>query len=105
MKKFSVKDFISFNSPCFGCNELISFFIMADPVPEESHYIATAYLKPRIEKTHHVIDLHIGWNDSLRLTIDHKTNGYDTNNPRALRKYLSQRQMGLRCECLKCLTS
>jgi hypothetical protein len=100
MKKFTLKDFILHNSPCFSCAELITFQIgiinIADLTMSES------FLKASVLREYTSIDLHIGWNDTLKLNIDHKSNKFATNNASALTKYLEGRKLFFKCECSKC---
>jgi hypothetical protein len=103
MRSFTVKDFVACNSPCFGCGELINFEIGICQFPMQT--LQTSYLKPNVQKNFTSIDLHIGWNNTLILNIDHTTNKFSTNNIVALIEYLKQRRLFLRCECSKCHTS
>ena len=103
MKTFTLKDFVAYNSPCFGCGELITFQIGVQPNdPVISFEIV--YLKTNVQKDFTAIDLHIGWNDTLILNIDHKTNKFSTNNIFALTKYLKEHKLLLKCDCNKCHT-
>jgi hypothetical protein len=102
MKKFSLKDFIACNSPCFACGELINFRLIAHDFINYSREIV---FKPTVTKDFTVIDLHVGWKDSLRLSIEHKTNKFATNDLSALKKYSKDRKLLLKCECNHCNSS
>lgn len=95
MKKYTFKDFISHNSPCFSCGELAIFQIGIYEKPSESEI----YLKPIVQQGFTGIDLHIGWSSTLKLNVDHKTNQFATNNMAALKNYLNDRTLFLKANC------
>jgi len=101
MKKFSLKDFVLYNSPCFGCDNLMTFQIGCEVMDDN----LITYLTPKLCKEYTTIELHLGWNNSLILTIDHKTNKFATNDQTAFAKYLQNHNLFLRCECDKCHTA
>lgn len=101
MRKFTVKDFIAYNNPCFNCNNPINFkigFSNSEPASE------TSYLRPTVNVLHTEIDLLITYADAVRLYIFHKTNKIATNNPAGLEKYLSTHQLFLQSTCDTCYT-
>lgn len=102
MKKFTVKDFITYNNPCFSCNSQINFkigFINLDGNPSN-----ISFLRPIVTGEFTEIDLEIKYNDSLKLVIAHKTNKIQTNNIIALTKYLSRHKLFLCSTCDRCHT-
>src|ERR1700686_1982992 len=100
MKHFTLKDFIAYNSPCFSCGELMSFQIMI--CPKEVLMGLPIYLKASVNKDYTTINLHIGWDRTLRLTIDHKTNKFFTNNTTGLKRYLRDNWLSFSCYCNVC---
>lgn len=124
-KKFFVKDFIRYATPCFGCGEPNDFdigfrekadtsklptlmnmgtFVAASSppyfLPESGH------LKPVIRNTHLEIDLSIKYKSKLRLQllIYYKTNKILTSNNHELASYLEKRDLFLIGQCNKCQT-
>src|SRR5258708_8296240 len=104
MKKFSIKDFIAHNSPCFGCGDLIVFQIGIN-TSIDFPLDTFNFLKPSVNKDYTSVALHIGWTTTLKLNIDHKTNKISTNNINALTKYLENHKLFWKCECTKCHSS
>lgn len=101
MKKFTVKDFIAYNNPCFSCGSPINFRIGSLDLENKSD---ATYLRPSVQPNFTEIDLLITYNDSLRLNIFHKTNKILTNSQQGLTKYLSTRKLFLSSTCSKCYT-
>lgn len=100
MKKFSLKDFVLYNSPCFSCDNLMTFQIGNVMLDND----IVTYLAPKVCKEYTTIELRLGWDNNLILTIDHKTNKFATNDSSALAKYLLSHNLFLKCECDKCHT-
>lgn len=101
MKKFTVKDFIAYNNPCFSCGRQIKFqigFMDLDSRSDQS------YLRPTVTKDYVEIDLRITYMNSLKLWIDHKTNKMFTSSPTALTKYLENHKLFLASTCDHCMT-
>jgi hypothetical protein len=101
MKKFTVKDFIAYNNPCFSCNRPINFRIGFVDLETKTD---TSYLRPTVTPNYTEIDLRITYDDSLKLFIFHKTNKILTNSNQGLTKYLGSRKLFLSSACDKCLT-
>jgi len=102
MKRFTVKDFIAYNNPCFSCGSPINFRIGYVPVGSGE----SGHLRPVIMPNHTEIDLIIKYSDmeALRLCIDHKTNKILANSIHGLTNYLSGRKLFLTSTCDKCYT-
>lgn len=101
MKKFTVKDFIAYNNPCFNCGRPINFkvsFVDLDDTKEISS------LRPIVTSYYTEIDLLITYSDALKLYIFHKTNKFSTNNHVALTNYLSRHKLFLTSSCDRCYT-
>ncbi len=97
MKKFTVKDFITYNNPCFSCGEKINLRI------GKSHGVAD--LRPTVKPEYTVIDLQITYTHTLQLWIFHKTNKIISSDARSLSDYLLNHQIHLHSSCTKCYTS
>lgn len=103
MKRFTVKDFIAYNNPCFSCGNKINFklgFINSNIQDNNT----SSYLRASILPEYTEIDLSISYFDSLKLFIFHKTNKILSNNNNALTKYLSSHKLFLSSTCSSCLT-
>jgi hypothetical protein len=102
MRKFTVKDFIAYNNPCFSCGNPINFRIGYTLIGSGE----AGYLRPAIMPNHTEVDLIIKYSDmeALRLCIYHKTNKILTNSIQGLTNYLSSRKLYLTSTCDKCYT-
>lgn len=101
MKKFTVKDFLAYNNPCFGCGNQINFRIGFRDLENK---LDIGYLRPTVTPEYTAIDLSITYTDALKLYIFHKTNKITTNNPKALTKYLNSHKLFLQTICDRCST-
>ena len=103
MKKFTVKDFIAYNNPCFSCGSQISFSI--DSYSKESQTIVT--LRPLVNPDNTFVQLEVRYRsrtDGVDLTIFHKTNKFITNNLYSLTNYLDEHKLFMRSICYRCNT-
>lgn len=103
MRKFTVKDFIEYNGPCFSCGNQINFRIGFLDLETKADI---SYLKPVVTPNYTEIDLIIKYanSEALKLYIFHKTNKILTNSTKGLTKYLSSRKLFLSSACDKCYT-
>lgn len=101
MKKFTVKDFIGFNNPCFSCDNKITI-----EVGVTSRFITQqdVYLRPTVAIPFTEVDLRISYNSHLKLAVDHKTNQFMVNNLGALTNYLDNHKLFLESKCSRCQT-
>lgn len=95
MKKFSVKDFIIYNNPCFCCGENIS--IRVGSISEGSESIV--FLKPFTSPQFLEVNLQITYTSGLKLKIFNKTNQFQTNNVKRLKDYLQTHKLLLSSIC------
>lgn len=102
MKKFTVKDFIAYNNPCFSCDNQINFRIGFLDLETKADI---SYLRPTVGPNYTEIDLVITYSDALKLYIFHKTNKILTNNQVGLTNYLSSHKLFLSSTCDRCYTS
>lgn len=103
MRKFTVKDFITYNNPCFSCGNQINFRIGFLDLETKADI---SYLRPVVGPQYTEVDLVIKYanQDALKLYIFHKTNKILTNSQQGLTKYLSSRKLFLASSCDKCYT-
>jgi len=97
MKKFTVKDFIFYNSPCFSCGSRTHFDIGYYNSDTDD---ASILLRPLINSNYTEVDISITYTNALKLYIFHSNNKILTNNSQALIKYLSNHKLFLISECL-----
>lgn len=96
MKKFTFKDFISYNNPCFNCGKRISIRIgFKFPNGDQS------YLTPLVKPEYTEVNLRVTYRNTLRLRVFNKTNKFETNNVEELEKYLQEYNLYLvsNCDC------
>lgn len=98
MKKFTVKDFITYNNPCFACGKKITFKIGFYNT-DEMGPVHSSFLRPTVMGNYTDIDLKITYMDSIKLYIFHKDNKILSNNQAGLTKYLSQHTLFLSSTC------
>ena len=101
MKKFTVKDFIGYNNPCFSCGERISFKlgIVTNGVD------GSAQLRPTVKPEYTVVDLKVTYSKTLQLWIFHNTNKFIASNPIDFTEYLNENHLFLHSKCDKCMSS
>ena len=99
MKRFTVKDFVEANAPCFSCDSDINVRLVVIG-PEDDG----VFLKPNLLATYFSIELRNTWNTRLHLTIDYKTNKFATNDIARLKEYLEKedRNIYLQVHCDLC---
>lgn len=102
MKKFTVKDFINYNAPCFSCERKITIRIGSMSLTQ--HMPAT-YLRANVNSAQTEVDLQVTYARILKLIINHTTNKITTSDPEALTKYLTVNKLFLSSVCNNCYTS
>lgn len=100
MKKFTIKDFILTTSPCFGCNQKLSFTIGLLNENEKTPHHKPIIIEPDVS----IINLRTTYNSSLSISINHKTNYFKTNNLPELFKFLNQHQLFVSTNCKNCFS-
>ncbi len=101
MKTFTVKDFITYNSPCFSCGSKISFKIGVSFIKNRQ---PSTYLVPIVSSDFIEIDLKINYNNGLKLKILPKTNKFTVSSMKGLTTYLEKHNLFLRSYCDNCRT-
>lgn len=96
MKKFTFKDFISYNNPCFNCGKRITIRI-GFKFPNGD----LSYLMPIVNPECTEVNLRVTYRNTLKLRVFNKTNKFETNDPEELSKYLQEHNLYLvsRCDC------
>jgi hypothetical protein len=104
-KLFTIKDFITYNAPCFNCHSKINFITQSvKDVESMSDVILNQMveLKPTITSQHMEIDLVITYRTNTKLSIDLKINKFSTNNTQGLKRYLDRHKLFLISQCDSC---
>lgn len=102
MKKFTVKDFINYNAPCFSCGSKITFRIGSICLTQ---HMSAIYLRATTSNAQTEVDLQVTYARILKLTINHITNKITTSDPEALTKYLEVNKLFLSSVCNNCYTN
>lgn len=100
MNKFTVKDFIVYNSPCLSCNSLPIINVFISNEIDMSVYT----IKPILDKDLLSIDLKIKYKIGLCIEINCKNNKFVTNNKKSLTSFLKESKIRLESYCKKCHT-
>jgi hypothetical protein len=102
MKSFTVKDFITYNSPCFICESKINFTI---GVLFNKKHQPTLYLTPFVTNDFIEVNLKFKYSDNgLKLKIFPKTNRFEISSMKNFMKYLEEHKLFLRSYCDTCYT-
>jgi hypothetical protein len=105
MKRFTVKDFIAYNNPCFSCGNKINFKIgFLTNEEDRNDPSLLSYLRPTVNNDYTQIDLVLTYSDSLKLYVFHRTNKIFTNSPKGLTNYLAEHKLFLQSTCDRCYT-
>jgi len=102
MKKFTVKDFIAYNSPCFSCGEKINFKFKIEFGKE---FRQQNFLRVLVGPNSCLTNLRLNYSSTLQLEIFHETNKILTNNLPELKSYLNNNDLYLYNKCDKCFTT
>lgn len=100
MDKFTVKDFIVHNNPCFSCGEHIFIKIGVSNSADSK-----SYLRPNIDANVIDVVLKENYSNTLKLQILTKSNKIVCSNEQRLVNYLFDHKLWLHSQCNKCLTT
>lgn len=105
MRKFTVKDFILYDSPCFSCGKPILFKLCSKTNASNNHILGDEiYHTPIISGSSLEVDVAIRYVGSVKLKIDCKTNKFNVTNAAGLTKYLADHKLFLDSYCNNCYT-
>ena len=76
MNKFTVKDFIKYNAPCFNCKKATTISLNVMSLKYDWIDPGLSQLYPIIDKHHFKVALKITYSTKLLLTIDLLTNNF-----------------------------
>ena len=108
MEKFTINDFISYNSPCFSCDNKISLKMGILGVRAESnskYSLPALYIRPVFNSDNIDIDLKITYRNVLKLRIFAKDNKFETSNIGDLTDYLSGNNLFFESYCDQCYST
>jgi hypothetical protein len=102
MKTFTLKDFISYNNPCFICNNIISFSAISSV--NVSPLIAKQSIvnQTTINKFQTEILLKTTYNSNLKLIINNTSNQFTSPNLNDLQTYLTSHNIFIKSTCKIC---
>lgn len=101
MKQFTVKDFLTYNAPCFGCGDKINFYVAIQPSDQRRLiYVPTKTLV--VNKDSSSVNLITSYHGNLNLSIAHITNSFKTNDMTALINFFKSHKLYLRINCRSC---
>lgn len=105
MEKFTVKDFILYNNPCFSCDNKISLNMRVLKVRSDipnNYNTPPIIIKPILSNNFIEIDLRITYRDVLKLKICLTDNHFEITNIVGLTDYLREANLFLESYCDKC---
>lgn len=101
LKKFTVKNFIKYGTPCFGCDKPNNFYIgysdIGSVVLVNQNKYTVVLTDEYVE-----VNLHIQYAATLKIIIYHKNNKVLTNDVGKLNEFLRQRDLFLWTQCHHC---
>lgn len=102
MKQLTLKDFIKYSSPCFGCGSPINIILASISDDKSVNTDNFSSIKPSLLQDSVEFDLKITYTKTLKLKIFYKTNEFICSNLRDLTEYLKKYKLHLRSGCPKC---
>lgn len=104
-KKFFVKDFIQYCSPCFACDGLMTFRLgvrerhptVAVPDDDRPNSYSTVVTDKYVES-----ELNIRYHSSLKIWIYHRNNKVVASNSTTFSNFLAEKRLFLYCVCSVC---
>jgi hypothetical protein len=104
MKKFTVKDFILYNSPCISCGGAINLYVVSrDSVNPYKNLRGIKYIT-NVGKNAITVELKITYAERLTLQIIPKSNKFKTSDVAGLWSYLDKHDLYLQSICSECKT-
>ena len=102
MRKLTVKDFITYNAPCFNCSNPVSFKVSV--LNEENSMISN--LTPKLENdTSFIVDLQITYRFTLKLKVLLISNQFQVSDYDKFKYFLEKHQIYLMSRCQRCFTT
>ena len=102
MREFTVKDFITYNNPCFSCGSTIHINVMS--TSQHSPHASGVVLKSNVKPDRTEIQPKITYRRALQLWIFNQSNKIITSDIRGLTEYLYEHKLYLRSYCKTCNT-
>lgn len=101
MKKFTVKDFLKLNSPCYGCGKDINVRVGIDI---KNSHAPPVFLAMSVASAKYSVPLVITYHDSLKLSIEPRTNKFIVSNAEKFASFIKGRNIFLETNCSECQT-
>lgn len=105
-KKFFIKDFIKYCSPCFGCDHLMTFRVgyrdrgENDMAPDANIWAETHMAIVTDEYTE--VELSIRYRTNLKFWVYHRTNKLVASDAHSFNEFIHKRELYLYCKCVHC---
>lgn len=107
-KKFFIKDFIRYCSPCFACDNLMDFrfgFSAKGEGARVPNDIWTQTSQAIITDQYTEVELSIRYHTNLKIWIYHRNNKVVCSDSSRFNDYLTKRDLFLVCHCLHCTST
>lgn len=105
MKQLTLKDFIKYSSPCFGCGSPINIILASISKDKLTSVDNFCSIKPSLLQDSIEFDLKVTYTKILKLKIFYKTNEFICTNLRDLTEYLKKYTLHLRSGCPACTSN
>lgn len=106
VKKFFIKDFIQYCSPCFGCDHLMTFRVgyrnkdVDDEVPDNRRWEETTMAI--VTDAYVEVELNIRYQSNLKLWIYHRNHKLVASDQHRFNEFMQKRELYLYCKCNTC---
>ena len=101
-RKFFVKDFIKYATPCFGCGKPNNFCFSFTEKGGSS--VSSKFPLPVINDRYVEVELNVKYASNLKLFIFHKDNKILSSDGPALSNFVAKRNLYLQSYCVSCGT-
>lgn len=101
-KKFFVKDFIKYCSPCFACDKLMDLkfgFYEKGSEPPELDLVRAKTVSTVVTDKYVEVELSVRYRTNLKIWIFHRNNKVVTSDGVSFSNYLAERKLYLACIC------
>lgn len=106
MKKFTVKDFVIYNNPCFNCGRPMNFHLYSSSRSDRPTKPPTFNKKidTFMVNNNQTIEVVLKrlYSKSLVMYVDIKTNKFSINDEEEFRNYLLDNNLQIKKKCIKC---
>jgi hypothetical protein len=105
MKKFTVKDFLAYNNPCFSCKGHVNFYFACLKKGTNPSNGPSSYISPIVSNKFVGVDLKKTYNHLLNVNIYHTSNKFIVNNFHEFESFYYDNHISMVLTCPKCQTT